>query len=177
MVQPLQKYAVVLALASSVAVVAACKKEDGQPVTTAQAVAAPSADSVLGAINDNLGRMNYGEAVRVAKEAQSLFPGDYRIHAAAARAQARLNDPIAAADAFERAVSTGMPEAAKVLAEPAFDTVRGHNAFASYRTRTAQHRPLPRDTTSYVRSGDVEIIESANGDVIRAGDLVLDTRH
>lgn len=151
--------------------VAACNKPEAPSVA-----AAASADARLAAIDDSLARMNYGEAARLAAEAQAQYPGDARLHAAAARAQARLGDAEASAAALERAVAAGLPNAANVLAEPAFDAVRGHKAFASYRTRLAA-KPTPnRQPTSHIRAGDVEIIESAQGDVIRAGDVVLDTR-
>lgn len=152
---------------------AACNKVE----TPAAEAAEASPDALLAAINDSLARMNYGEAARLATDAQSRFPGDHRLHAAAARAQARLGDAETAAVALERAVAAGLPNAADVLAEPAFDAVRDHRAFASYRTRFAA-KPAPnRQPASHIRAGDVEIIESAEGDVIRAGDVVLDTRH
>lgn len=151
---------------------AACNKPEAPPAAEA---AEASADARLGAVNDSLARMNYGEAARLAAEAQSQFPGDHRLHAAAARAQARLGDADAAAAALTRAVAAGLPNAAEVLAEPAFDAVRDHKVFAAYRPRAVAPKPAP-EPTSRIRAGDVEIIESANGDVIRAGDVVLDTR-
>lgn len=177
MTKNLKKIALALALTASATALIACTNEPTQQAA-AQPEVITSVDDMLADVNDQMARMNYGEAARAASKAQDIYPGDYRIHVAAARAQAMLNDPVASATAFERAVSTGLPEIAKVFAEPAFNNVRTHNAFAKYRTRaTATSAPLPRDTTSYIRSGDVEIIESASGDVIRAGDLVLDTRH
>lgn len=159
-------------LASSLA--SACNKAEEAPST---AEANTNADSLLAAVNDSLSRMNYGEAARLATDAQAQFPGDYRLHAAAARAQARLGAAEASAAALERAVAAGLPNAAEVLAEPAFDTVRAHRAFASYRTRTAvSGSSSPQRSTTHIRAGDVEIIESADGDVIRAGDVILDTR-
>lgn len=171
------KIALVFTLAAAATALSACKV-DAQKPAPEQPQTVLSADDMLASINDQMGRMNYGEAVRLAVDAQTKYPGDYRIHTAAARAQAKLNDPVAAADALERAVSTGLPDLAKVLAEPVFDNVRSHSAFAKYRSRaTAARASRPRDTTNYIRAGDVEIIESTRGDVIRAGDLVLDTRH
>lgn len=159
------------ALASSG--LAACNKPETPPAAEA---AEASADARLGAVNDSLARMNYGEAARLAAEAQSHFPGDHRLHAAAARAQARLGDAEAAAAALTRAVAAGLPSPAEVLAEPAFDAVRDHKAFTAYRPPLAAKAGASVAPTSRIRAGDVEIIESADGDVIRAGDLVLDTR-
>lgn len=152
----------------------ACNKVDAPP---AAEEAEANADALLTAINDGLARMNYGEAARLATDAQSRFPGDQRVHAAAARAQARLGDAEASAAALDRAIAAGLPHVADVLAEPAFDTVRGHRAFAPYRARLAASGSALTRPTSHIRAGDVEIIESADGDVIRAGDVVLDTRH
>ncbi|WP_433947312.1 hypothetical protein [Brevundimonas diminuta] len=148
------------------------------PATPAASEAAEGgADARLSAVNDSLARMNYGEAARLAADAQTQFPGDPRLHAAAARAQARLGDAEAAAAALARAVAAGLPNAAEVLTDPAFDAVRDHRAFAAYRARSVAAAPTPRpEPTSRIRAGDVEIVESAHGDVIRAGDLVLDTR-
>ena len=154
--------------------IAACEKVETPPV--AEAVET-TPDTLLSAVNTSLASMNYGEAARLAAEAQARFPGDHRLHAAAARAHARLGDAEAAAATLERGVAAGLANAGEILAEPAFDSVRGHRAFAAYRSqaiaavRTTRERP-----TSHIRAGDVEIIESANGDVIRAGDIVLDTR-
>ncbi|SJM62037.1 hypothetical protein FM111_08675 [Brevundimonas diminuta 3F5N] len=167
-------YAGLCAAALAASLTAACEKVETPPVAEA-AEATP--DALLGAVENSLASMNYGEAARLAAEAQARFPGDHRLHAAAARAQARLGDAEASAAALQRAVAAGLPNAADVLAEPAFDAVRDHRAFASYRTRLAA-KPTPnRQPTSHIRAGDVEIIESADGDVIRAGDVVLDTRH
>ncbi|MBD3572807.1 hypothetical protein EJ082_07465 [Brevundimonas diminuta] len=150
---------------------AACNKSEAPPASEA---AEANADSRLAAIDDSLARMNYGEAARLAAEAQTQFPGDSRLHAAAARAQARLGDADASAAALQRAVAAGLPDVATLLADPAFDAVREHKAFAASRPRTAAKAPAA--ATSRIRAGDVEIIESADGDVIRAGDVVLDTR-
>lgn len=147
----------------------ACNKPEAPSVA-----AENKADARLAAIDDALARMNYGEAARLAGEAQSQYPGDHRLHAAAARAQARLGDADASAAALQRAVAAGLTDVATLLADPAFDAVREHKAFALYRPRTASK--VPAVATSHIRAGDVEIIESANGDVIRAGDVVLDTR-
>lgn len=159
-------------MASSLA--AACNKADSpQAAQGAQA----TADTLLAAVNDSLARMNYGEAARLATDAQAQFPGDYRLHAAAARAQARLGAAETSATALGRAIAAGLPSPAEVLADPAFDLVRNHHAFAPFRARTAVSRSASTDQpTSHIRAGDVEIIESADGDVIRAGDVVLDTR-
>lgn len=150
---------------------AACNKPEPPPAS--EAVEA-NADSRLAAIDDSLARMNYGEAARLAAAAQAQYPGDARLHAAAARAQARLGDAEASAAALQRAVAAGLPDVAALLADPAFDTVRDHQALAAYRPRRAAKAPAA--PTSRIRAGDVEIIESADGDVIRAGDVVLDTR-
>lgn len=153
---------------------AACEKVETPPV--AEAVEA-TPDTLLSAVNTSLASMNYGEAARLAAEAQARFPGDHRLHAAAARAQARLGDAEASAAALARAVAAGLPNAGEVLAEPAFDSVRDHRAFAAYRHQAAAAVRTPKgQPTSHIRAGDVEIIESAHGDVIRAGDVVLDTR-
>lgn len=151
--------------------VAACNKPEAPSVA-----AAANADARLAAIDDSLARMNYGEAARLAAEAQAQYPGDARLHAAAARAQARLGDAEASAAALQRAVAAGLPDVAALLADPAFDAVRGHKAFAAYRPRLAAAPAQNHPPASRIRAGDVEIIESADGDVIRAGDVVLDTR-
>jgi len=150
---------------------AACNKPEAPPASEA---AEANADSRLAAIDDSLARMNYGKAARLAAEAQAQYPGDHRLHAAAARAQARLGDADASAAALQRAVAAGLPDVRALLADPAFDTVRDHQALAAYRPRRAAKAPAA--PTSRIRAGDVEIIESADGDVIRAGDVVLDTR-
>jgi hypothetical protein len=149
----------------------ACNKPEAPPASEA---AEANADSRLAAIDDSLARMNYGEAARLAAEAQAQYPGDHRMHAAAARTQARLGDADASAAALQRAVAAGLPDVAALLADPALAAVREHKAFAAYRPRTAAKAPAA--ATSRIRAGDVEIIESADGDVIRAGDVVLDTR-
>jgi|GEM_PF-1571775 len=167
-------YAGLCAAALAASLTAACDKVETPPVAEA-AEATP--DALLGAVNNSLASMNYGEAARLAAEAQARFPGDHRLHAAAARAQARLGDAEASAVALERAVAAGLPNAADLLAEPAFDAVRGHKAFAAYRPHLPAAPQQDRQPASRIRAGDVEIVESADGDVIRAGDVVLDTRH
>nr|WP_312295644.1 hypothetical protein [Brevundimonas diminuta] len=167
-------YAGLCAAALAASLTAACDKVETPPVAEA-AEATP--DALLGAVNNSLASMNYGEAARLAAEAQARFPGDHRLHAAAARAQARLGDAEASAVALERAVAAGLPNAADLLAEPAFDAVRGHKAFAAYRPHLPAAPKQDRQPASRIRAGDVEIVESADGDVIRAGDVVLDTRH
>lgn len=155
------------------AALAGCK---GEPASNQTQAVASTPDAMLSAINDSLGRMNYGEAAGIAARAQTQFPGDHRIHTAAARVQARLGDAVASAAALERAVSTGIEDVVKVVAEPAFDTVRNHSAFAPYRTRVISHSRGTATVKSHIRAGDVSITETSDGDVIRAGDLVLDTR-
>lgn len=167
-------YAGLCAAVLGASLTAACDKVETPPAAEA-AEATP--DALLGAVKNSLASMNYGEAARLAADAQTRFPGDHRLHAAAARAQARLGDAEASAAALERAVAAGLPNAADLLADPAFDAVRGHKAFASYRPRLAVAPAQNRQPASHIRAGDVEIIESADGDVIRAGDVVLDTRH
>ena len=167
-------YAGLCAAALAASLTAACDKVETPPVAEA-AEATP--DALLGAVNNSLASMNYGEAARLAAEAQARFPGDHRLHAAAARAQARLGDAEASAVALERAVAAGLPNAADLLAEPAFDAVRGHKAFAAYRPHLPAAPKQDRQPANRIRAGDVEIVESADGDVIRAGDVVLDTRH
>lgn len=138
-----------------------------------------SADKKLAEIERAFSRMNYGEAATLAASGQGAFPGDARFHLAAARAQARLGDAEASAFALERAHSAGLGDVQHALADPAFDTVRRHRAFARFATpprATPTRGSVTVEPESRIRAGDVEIIEGPDGDYIRAGDVVLDTR-
>ena len=64
--------------------------------------------------------------------------------------------------------------AGPVIAANLRKALAGESPRAAYRPRRAGKAPAA--PTSRIRAGDVEIIESADGDVIRAGDVVLDTR-
>jgi len=157
---------------------AGCSRDQADPEVSAPAPAA-SADDVLGRIDAAFSQMNYGQAAVLASSGQQAFPGNARIHIAAAKAQARLGDAEASASALERARDAGMSSLAEALADPAFDHVRNHRAFARFHTSTrAASLPAstPRKSESRIRAGDVEIIEGTGGDYVRAGDIVLDTR-
>lgn len=152
---------------------------DVRPGEAIKETPAPSADENLAGIEDSFSRMNYGDAATLAASGQQTFPGDARFHLAAARAQARLGDAEASAFALERARSAGLTDLQDALVDPAFDAVRGHPAFARFLTSpraTPPRRSGVAESESRIRAGDVEIIEGASGDYIRAGDVVLDTR-
>lgn len=158
--------------------VTGCSRDAGQGEAVDDA-SAPSADEKLAGIENAFARMNYGEAAMLAASGQQAFPGDARLHLAAARAQARLGDAEASASALERARSAGLTDLKEALVDPAFETVRGHRAFARFATPPRETPERPRVAAgpqSRIRAGDVEIIEGADGDHIRAGDVVLDTR-
>lgn len=148
-------------------------------IDEAPAAAAPAtADQLLSDIERAFAQMNFGEAASLSSAGQQSYPGDARLHLAAAKAHARLGDADASANAFERARATGLTEPAKALADPAFDSVRHHRAFGRF---TSKIPPTSAPVAvsgpdSHIRAGDVEIIESPDGDYIRAGDVVLDTR-
>lgn len=167
--------AVALVLASAICALTACSR----PAEPSVEAGAATADARLAEIEAALAQMNYGEAAGKAREAQTAFPGDARLHLAAAKAEARLNDAEASAAALERARATGLSDVSGALNDPAFNDVRSHKAFAKF-VRPAPVAPssaLPRKPENRIRAGDVEIIESADGDYVRAGDVVLDTRH
>ncbi|MCV0388076.1 MAG: hypothetical protein K5821_17165, partial [Nitrobacter sp.] len=85
----------ILAAICTSSILAGCSRDQDNPEVAAPAPAA-SADDVLGGINAALSQMNYGEAAKLATSSQQAFPGDARIHLAAAKAQARLGDAVSA---------------------------------------------------------------------------------
>ena len=169
--------AIVAAICTSFAL-AGCSRNQADP-DVSEPVSAASADDALGRIDAAFSQMNYGEAAVLASSGQQAFPGDARIHLAAAKAQARLGDAEASASALERARDAGMSSLTEALNDPAFDRIRNHQAFARFHTpKRAASLPASsyRESDNRIRAGDVEIFEGAGGDYVRAGDVVLDTR-
>ncbi|GAA4019341.1 hypothetical protein GCM10022280_18950 [Sphingomonas swuensis] len=122
---------------------------------------------------------NFGEAVLRASEAVDADPHDPAAHYELARAEALQGNEGRALQALRTAVDKGLADPSRALADPAFDQLQGNPEFAALEERASPMRQATRSAQSQRPEQPdepaVEIRENGGREVIRAGDVVIDT--
>ena len=123
---------------------------------------------------------NYGSAAELAREATKAEPANPAAYLELARAEVLRGNHSAGLSALRTAIEKGLPDAARALEDPAFDSIREDREFAllverasprsghSATAARSNREPAPRDEP------EVEISTRNGEDYIRAGDVVID---
>lgn len=145
----------------------ACNKD-----AEAESAGGASVDSV----SSELQAGNFGRASELAAQLVSANPSDPQAHLLYAKAEARLGNAGNAVRAVERAILAGLTDVSLVLKDPAFEALRSDPAFRRLSVRFAAAPGPSRlvENEERITAGDVSISSGSDGEVIRAGDLVLD---
>lgn len=123
---------------------------------------------------------NFGQAVQFASDAVDEHPQDPAAHYQLARAEALQGNEGRALSALGLAIDRGLSDASRALLDPAFDSIRDRQAFVDLEERASPRRAPRRNAARDVepeqdREPAVEIRSEGGREVVRAGDVVIDT--
>lgn len=125
---------------------------------------------------------NFGEAVELAVAEVKAHPNDPSSFFEQARAEALAGNEGRALDALDRAITLGLPDAARALGDPAFEQISSSERFARLADRASPSTAGGGGTTITAgrrrdnpNDGVVLHEKPGGGTHIQAGDVVLDT--
>ena len=125
---------------------------------------------------------NFGEAVELAAAEVKVHPNDPSSFFEQARAEALAGNESRALDALDRAITLGLPDAARALDNPAFEQISSSERFVRLVDRAIPSTAGGEGTTIAAgrrrdnpNDGVVLHEKPGGGTHIQAGDVVLDT--
>ncbi|MEI7456600.1 MAG: hypothetical protein WCK93_07710 [Nitrosomonadales bacterium] len=125
---------------------------------------------------------NYSEAATLAQKLTEKSPSDYEGYFILAQAKAQIGDKNSAVSALEKAIKNGLKDDEQILKNSNLDPIKSMTAYINLMSSNFPNKAAgpvnsasASENNSSEVSGSVSIQEVNGKQVIRAGDLVIET--
>ena len=124
----------------------------------------PASAVTVAQVKSALDQKNFGEASALSDELTAANPSSADAWLVAADAKALAGSRLAALAALENAMTNGLRDANRLVADSYLDSLRSSDEYQALLVRFGLVRPI-------AQAGDTSINETSAGTVVRAGDV------